>query len=362
MKTAFLCFFPIFPTNMGSAEVIRSLFLCWPGERKIFQISHLNNKDNYRCKSVKIFNEKPILKIFVIPIIIFKIMKYLSDNKNKFIVIEGPSWIGYSLMSLILIKLFSPSTKVIYHSHSIEYEVRKMMSNRLVAHISKAFEKFVFKYSDLSTCVSNIEKRKIKSLYNVKCINLSNGVSKKILKFKKKKILLTDYIIYSGSYKYLPNKIAIDYIINNLMPRIIKKYPNIKLVITGGGFKEKKKFLINLGIVSKPKLLNLIYNSKMMVLPISIGTGTRIKIIEGLLIGAKILTTKKGIEGISVKKNSEKFPIIVKKPLFYRFIINNLKAKHNKNYLKEYNMKYSMEEIVKKFFKNKYVQNIFKTI
>ena len=36
-----------------------------------------------------------------------------------------------------------------------------------------------------------------------------------------------------------------------------------------------------------------------MVLPIDKGTGTRIKIIEAMLIGAKILTTKKGIEGIS---------------------------------------------------------------
>ena len=30
-----------------------------------------------------------------------------------------------------------------------------------------------------------LEKNKIKSLYNVKCINLINGISKKILKFKK---------------------------------------------------------------------------------------------------------------------------------------------------------------------------------
>ena len=33
MKTAFICFFPVFPTTMGSAEVIRSLFLCWPGKK-----------------------------------------------------------------------------------------------------------------------------------------------------------------------------------------------------------------------------------------------------------------------------------------------------------------------------------------
>ena len=133
MKTAFLCFFPVFPTNMGSAEVIRSLYLCWPGERKIFQISHLKSKKNNKYESIKIFSEKPILKIFVIPILIFKILKYLNKNKKKIVIIEGPSWIGYSLISLILIKFFSPSTKVIYHSHSIEYEVRKIMSNSFIA-------------------------------------------------------------------------------------------------------------------------------------------------------------------------------------------------------------------------------------
>ena len=41
-----------------------------------------------------------------------------------------------------------------------------------------------------------------------------------------------------------------------------------------------------------------------MVLPIDKGTGTRIKIIEALLIGAKVLTTKKGIEGILFKNNT----------------------------------------------------------
>ena len=39
--------------------------------------------------------------------------------------IEGPSWIGYSFLSLLLIKFFSPNTKVIYHSHSIGLKLEK---------------------------------------------------------------------------------------------------------------------------------------------------------------------------------------------------------------------------------------------
>ena len=122
--------------------------------------------------------------------------------------------------------------------------------------------------------------KKIKKLYNVKCINLCNGISKKVLKFKKKRIINSKYIIYSGSYKYLPNKYAVDYLVSVLMPKLKKKYPNLKLVLTGGGFNKKNSQIINVGIVSKSKLLNLIFNSNLMVLPINKGTGTESKLLK----------------------------------------------------------------------------------
>ena len=359
MKTAFLCFFPVIPTNMGSAEVIRSLFLAWPGDKKIFQISHLKINQKKNLKSIFILYEKPILKLICIPIIIFKILNYLKGSDKKLVVIEGPSWIGYSFLSLILIKLFSPKTKVIYHSHSIEYEVRKMMSSHLIAIFSKLLEKFVFKYSDLSTSVSKIEINKINKLYKVKCVELRNGVSKKIIKFKKKKLFNFNYIIYCGSYKYLPNKLAIDFLINQLMPRINKKFPKLKLLLTGGGFSKKKNFLLNLGILPKSKLLNIIYNSKLMVLPIDKGTGTRIKIIEAILIGAKILTTKKGIEGISLKKN--KNINIRNKKLFYNYIKKNIYNKNKIKFSQSDKNKYIMENIVDEFINDKNVQKLLKT-
>ena len=81
-------------------------------------------------------------------------------------------------------------------------------------------ERIVYKYSDIATSVSNIEK-KLKKLYNVHTINLNNGISKEELNFQKK-ILDFDYIIYCGSYKYLPNKFAIDFLVNKVMPKLIK--------------------------------------------------------------------------------------------------------------------------------------------
>ena len=161
MKTAFLCFFPVFPTTMGSAEVIRSLFLCWPGNKKLFQISHLkknrNNKTNH--ESINIFYEKPLFKIIVLPILIFKCIKYLKNSKKKLVIIEGPSWIGYSFISLVALKIFSPKTKIIYHSHSIEYEVEKWY-HQIYHHYNKKLESFVFKNANITTSVSSIERKK----------------------------------------------------------------------------------------------------------------------------------------------------------------------------------------------------------
>ena len=187
MKTAFVCFFPVIPTNMGSAEVIRSLFISWPGKKKLFQISHLENKKKSFLKSFKIFREKPLLKIITIPFLMYCVFKYLKDEKKKIIVIEGPSWIGYSFLTLLIIKIFNPTIKIIYHSHSIEYEVRKMSSSRIIINLTKFLESFVYRFADIATSVSEIEKKKLNKLYKVNTTNLNNGISKKIINFSKKK-------------------------------------------------------------------------------------------------------------------------------------------------------------------------------
>mgnify|MGYP001382922910 CR=1 FL=1 len=360
MKTAFVCFFPVFPTNMGSAEVIRSLFVCWPNQKRIFQISHINKKTYKQSETIFINKENPFYKILMIPLLISRVLKYLKNSKKKLVIIEGPSWVGYSFLSLILIRIFSPSTKVIYHSHSIEYEVRKMMSGKIITQITKKLEHFVFKFSNLATSVSDIESEKIKKLYNVRCLRLNNGISKKIIKFNKKKIIKFNYIIYCGSYKYLPNKLAIDFIYEELMPKLIKLFPKLKLVLTGGGFKKKANYLHNFDIVSKRKLLNLMYNSLMVLAPINKGTGTRIKIIEALIVGANVITTKKGIEGLNFKENQNKFPIIVKKSLFFQKIVENYKLNKSRKKKVKFYDPYIMENIVSKFLKDPNVKIIFK--
>ena len=176
-KTAFVTFFPIKPDTMGSSTVVNCRFNCWPYEKKIFQISHLNKTNNKRIETIFIKKETPINKIFKLPEVILKIKRYFSNSKKKLIIIEGASWIFYSFIIIFFFKFFQSKIKIIYISHSIESEIRKKYSNTLIYFLTKFLEKLVFKYSDLSTSVSLREKKKIKSLYNMNTILLPNGIS-----------------------------------------------------------------------------------------------------------------------------------------------------------------------------------------
>ena len=352
-KTAFVTFFPIIPDNMGSSTVINSRFKNWPNKKKLFQISHIKNVDTNNIKTIFIKKETPLYKITKLPKLIFEIFNFLKDSKNNLIVIEGASWIFYSFIVLFSFKLLLPSSKILYLSHSVESEIRKKYSNIIIFKLTKFLEKLVFKYADISTTVSTIEKKKIMKLYNRKTILYPNALT--LDNEIKKQTLFKDYIIYSGSYLYKPNKNAIDTLNDKIMPKLLEKFPNLKLVLTGGGFNKKLPWVINKGIVKKKDLYNLIYYSKCMCVPLKFGSGTRIKIIEAMAVGAIVVSTIKGIEGIDLKSKNP--PFVTDNIKKIRHIITTVISK-NKDLKKKsfkqrnyYFEKYSMKRITENFIK-----------
>ena len=84
------------------------------------------------------------------------------------------------------------------------------------------------------------------------------------------------------------------------MPKILKKNPNLFLVITGNKkIPYNHKWLKNLKMVTKKKYLNILRNSLCLITPIKEGHGTRVKIIEALCEGKIVISSKIGIEGIN---------------------------------------------------------------
>ncbi len=352
IRTAFITFFPIKPDAMGSSAVVNSRFKSWPYKKKLFQISHVKKINTNQLETIFINKEKPIRKIMKLPEIIFRVNRYLEKSKKKIIIIEGASWIFYSFVVLFYFKFFLSKKKIIYISHSIESEIRRKFSNTFIYYFTQFLENLVFRFADISTSVSTKEQKKIKLYYNIKTILLPNGIT--IESFDKNKKIKSDYLIYTGSYFYKPNKDAIDYLNNQIMPKLITKYHNLKLVLTGGGFYNKKfPWILNKGIVSKKNLYNLLFFSKGLCVPLKFGSGTRIKILEALCLGSIVISSKKGIEGIDLKSINPPFIIDNKSKYInkiFEILKNNKKIKiksiHKKKYYLE---KYSMIRIIKKF-------------
>tara|TARA_A100000164_G_C21361051_1_gene519778 strand:- start:14 stop:541 length:528 start_codon:yes stop_codon:yes gene_type:complete len=169
-KTAFITFFPIKPDTMGSSAVVNARYNSWPSHKKLFQLSHLKNYKNKNIKTIYIKKESPFYKIINLHKIILAAYGYLNNGGKNILVIEGASWIFYSFCTLIFFKIFLPSTKIVYISHSIEFEIRKKYSNPLIYFLTFILEYLVFYFSSISTTVSKLEYKKIYNLYNKKTI------------------------------------------------------------------------------------------------------------------------------------------------------------------------------------------------
>ena len=345
--SAIIAFFPIFPTYSGASEVVYSIYKSWIGKKKLFYLK--NASKNSRLNS--------LIKLVKIPILFLRTYIYFFNKKKKIIIIEGARWVGYSLIFIILVKIFINKAKIIYHAHNIELEIRKKNNSKIIFILTKIFENLVYKLSDYPTAVSIIDQKKIKKIYNKKSYLLENGINLERFKFQKKR-KIKNQIIFVGSYLYKPNKIAIENLLYINKKILIKEFANLKIIIVGQGL-PKKYLLDNSNIIffkylSKNKLNNLMLSSKFVLAPLIKSPGTKIKLIETLLLGIPLIVSNNGMKGIKVFKNNG-YPIIYnnykqlkKKLIIFKKNYKYFYFKANK-IKKNYSRHYSMDNIVKNF-------------
>lgn len=111
-------------------------------------------------------------------------------------------------------------------------------------------------------------------------------------------------LVYSGSLSYGPNFDAIDYFLREIYPLILARVPEIDLYVTGN---LKGVPVHQLPEYSGVKLTGfledvrpLIAQSWVNIVPLRSGGGTRLKVLESLALGTPVVSTSKGVEGLSI--------------------------------------------------------------
>jgi glycosyltransferase involved in cell wall biosynthesis len=114
-------------------------------------------------------------------------------------------------------------------------------------------------------------------------------------------------LVFIGSSGHLPNTDGIDWFINEILPAVEKEIPDIKLEIIGRWESDYKKRYQKRDIVFSGFIENLetVFSSSLLIVPIRIGSGMRLKIIEAVNLGVPFITTTIGVEGLNFENNKE---------------------------------------------------------
>lgn len=113
-----------------------------------------------------------------------------------------------------------------------------------------------------------------------------------------------DTLVFSGSLTYKANFDAVDYFVHDIFPLVKKECPQVKFIITGrlDGV-PLDRLPKNDGVVFTGFLLDVrprVARSWVNVVPLRIGGGTRLKILESLALGTPVVSTGKGAEGLDL--------------------------------------------------------------
>ena len=205
-KYIFISFFNSYPITSGASAVTTSLFENFPTKNKyLIQMSHEKFVKKKNIFNVRIYNKFKIFKVLKILNILSILKRIVKVDDRKIFIFEGASWVGYSLLTFILFKIFYKKATFVYHSHNVDLEFNR---GYLLRKINFLIEKVIFNKFDITTAVSEKDKKIIRKEYNVYSIVIENALdfNKKFIK----KFKYENFIFFSGSIEYLENKISFD--------------------------------------------------------------------------------------------------------------------------------------------------------
>lgn len=125
-------------------------------------------------------------------------------------------------------------------------------------------------------------------------------------------------ILFLGALDYEPNEFAVMWLCRSIFPKIRRHIPQAKLHLVGRNPSRLVQSLTGPGIElarNVPDVRPYLYNSRVVVVPITMGGGTRIKILEAAAAGRPVVSTSIGAEGlrfipgieIEIADNEEEF-------------------------------------------------------
>jgi len=196
-------------------------------------------------------------------------------------------------------------SKIIYNAHNLEYESYfNRVSEQKEAKAFKKYECQQMNQADYIFVCSEREKYELSSYDKVlgeKVFVIPNLVDQKNYQIGNNK----KTILFLGTLDYFPNIGAVEFICRHFYPGLPDEVQkNYRFVIAGRNpLESQRKMIKEAGIelhcdLSDEQVKTLLSETLISLVPITHGSGTRLKIIESIFSGCQVLSTHLGAEGI----------------------------------------------------------------
>ena len=112
-------------------------------------------------------------------------------------------------------------------------------------------------------------------------------------------------MLFVGGFRHVPNRVAVDWFVESVLPLILERQPGAKLVVVGSDpppahvWAGSSDSLEILGYVED--LRGRLAEYALFVCPILSGSGVRVKLLEAFAAGIPVVSTRVGAEGLAQK-------------------------------------------------------------
>jgi len=225
-------------------------------------------------------------------------------------------------------------TKKILYEHNIESviikryaEKEKNICKKIFAYMEflkvERFQKKMWSIYDICITCSSLDKAYIKEKNPcAKIFVINNGVDRQYFEAlsaerqpptvngKSPSDADSRSLVYTGQIGWHPNEDAVQYFTKEIFPLIAKEVEGITLWIVGANpsknikkLAEKNRSIKITGFVDDVRAY--ISRASVYIVPLRIGSGTRLKILEAMSMKKAIVTTSIGCEGLDVQDGKD---------------------------------------------------------
>jgi polysaccharide biosynthesis protein PslH len=168
----------------------------------------------------------------------------------------------------------------------------------------EAYERKVCQRVKAVIAVSDVDARRMKGMFGIDRVNsVPTGVDLDYFRPTQTASPTSD-IVFCGSMDWLPNIDAVEYFLQEILPVIRQSRPETTFTIAGRSpdarVKKAVQGIVGVTVTGKvPDMRPYLWGSKLSIVPIRIGGGTRLKIYECMAAGLPVVSTTVGAEGLA---------------------------------------------------------------